>query len=269
MCSRPGLGTTTGSATCSGSTPSWPCSRPPKGPVSPLFLSSSCHHTWPVGSSWAWGASPAQGQAFGAPDEVDERRAGLEGKCAGGGVGQYRGGAGGEAEPVGGAAAGEGVEAEPGELRGQAGHVLEPPRARLVGGDLVGAGGVAGRGEGDGDGVRPGAVGVQPEADRPAGDVRAADAPARGECGDAGQHGRGRDCLGAEDHRVAGAARGGGGAQVTDWADGPPSDAYGEDGSDEHRGCQGDSLDAPALQGDRWPRRGEGAKLAEQVARVL
>ena len=55
-------------------------------------------------------------------------------------------------EPVGGAAAGEGVEAQAGELRRQAQRAFEPARAGLVRGDLLGAGGVAGRGQGDGDG---------------------------------------------------------------------------------------------------------------------
>ena len=49
-----------------------------------------------------------------------------------------------ETEPVGGAAAGECVEAEAGELRRQAQRMLEPARAGLVGGDLAGARGVAG-----------------------------------------------------------------------------------------------------------------------------
>ena len=100
-----------------------------------------------------------------------------------------------ETEPVGGAAAGECVEAEAGELRRQAQRMLEPARAGLVGGDLMGARGVAGGSQGYGDRSRPGAIGVQPEAGLPAGDVRAANCPARRERGDAGQQGRGRDCL--------------------------------------------------------------------------
>src|SRR5215831_1285814 len=61
--------------------------------------------------------------------------------------------------------------------------MLEPPHVRPVGGDLVGAGGVAGRGQGDGDGLWSRAVRVQPEADFPAADVRAVCA---GETGIAG-----------------------------------------------------------------------------------
>jgi hypothetical protein len=72
-----------------------------------------------------------------------------------------------ETEPVGGAAAGECVEAEAGELRRQAQRMLEPARAGLVGGDLLGARGVTGRSQGYGDRSRPCAIGVQPEAGLP------------------------------------------------------------------------------------------------------
>ena len=61
---HPGPGTTTGSATCPASAPRRPWPRLPKE----LF---PC-------SSWARGAAPAQRKAFGAPDEIDQRRPGLE-----------------------------------------------------------------------------------------------------------------------------------------------------------------------------------------------
>jgi hypothetical protein len=61
---HPGPGTTTGSATCPVSAPRRPWPRLPKE----LF---PC-------SSWARGAAPAQRKAFGAPDEIDQRRPGLE-----------------------------------------------------------------------------------------------------------------------------------------------------------------------------------------------
>ena len=50
--------------------------------------------------------------------------------------------------------------------------------------------------------------------------------------------------------------------------DGLHADEHGDDGDGEHPGGQGDPPDAPALQGDRRPLRGEGAEFAEQVARV-
>jgi hypothetical protein len=42
-----------------------------------------------LGSSWACRAAPAQGEALGAPDEIDERLAGLEGEGAVGCAGQH------------------------------------------------------------------------------------------------------------------------------------------------------------------------------------
>jgi undecaprenyl-diphosphatase len=51
---------------------------------------------------------------------------------------------------------------------------------------------------------------------------------------------------------VAGAAAGGGGAQISDRDDGLDPDSHSEEGDGEHRGGQGNPLDAPALQGDRW-----------------
>src|SRR5215469_9470128 len=70
---------------------------------------------WPVrpsGSPWAWRAAPAEGEAFGAPDEIDEHRPGLEGERAVDGAGEHGRGAWGEAELVGAAAAGKGVETQ-------------------------------------------------------------------------------------------------------------------------------------------------------------
>ena len=84
----------------------------------------------------------------------------------------------GEGEPVGDTAAGEGVEAQIRELRAQAQRALEPAGSGLEGEDLPGAGGVAGRGQGDGHRLRAGQVRVQPEPGVPAGDVAAAQAPA-------------------------------------------------------------------------------------------
>jgi hypothetical protein len=90
--------------------------------------------------------------------------------------------------------------------------------------------------QGYGDRSRPGAIGVQPEAGLPAGDVRAANCPARRERGDAGQQGRGRDCLGAEDHRVAGAAGGGVDAQIPGRREeGIPRFPHGGGDDGEHR----------------------------------
>src|SRR5213078_2067546 len=107
---RPGPGPSTGSATCPASAPRRPC------PCLPEEL-LPC-------SAWARGTSPAQGLALGAPDEIYEGRPGLEGERAAGGDGQHGGRARREVEPVGGAAAGEGVEAEVRELRPQAQRAL-------------------------------------------------------------------------------------------------------------------------------------------------
>src|SRR5207248_11388795 len=158
----------------------------------------------------------------------------------GGGGGGWFGGEGGggrgEREVVGDAAAGEGVEALAGKLRYQAQRPLESPRSGLVGGYLAGPSGVTGRGQGYGRRTLAGPVGVQPEAGLPAGDVHAVNAPARRERGDAGHQGRGRDGLGAEDHRMAGAAGGGAGAQIpARREEGVPCFEHGGGDDGEHR----------------------------------
>jgi len=58
------------------------------------------------------------------------------------------------------ATSGEGVEAQLGELRVQAQQAVKSPRSRLVGADLLGAGKVAGRGQGYGDGAAARLAGI-------------------------------------------------------------------------------------------------------------
>src|SRR5690348_11290448 len=128
-------------------------------------------------SSWARGTAPAQGKALGVAYVVGERRPGLERQRAVDGDGEDGGGSWSEAETVGDAAAGKCVVAKAGILRRQAQRPFESARAGLVEGYLLGAGGVASRGEGYGDRVRAGAIGVQPHPGPSAGDVRAPKPP--------------------------------------------------------------------------------------------
>src|SRR5437016_14640818 len=85
-------------------------------------------------------------------------------------------------------ATGEGVEAQGRVLRAQAQRAVESLRLRLFGRDLLGAGNVTGRGQGDGYCLVAGLVGIQPEPRVPAADAGAADLPARRERVDAGHH---------------------------------------------------------------------------------
>ena len=72
----------------------------------------------------------------------------------------------------------------------------------------------------------------------------------------------------AENHGVAGAAAGGGGARIFGWEEGMHPREGGDADDEEHSRGQAHPSDTPALQDDRWPLWGEGAEFAEQVAGV-
>src|SRR5205823_13805974 len=117
----------------------------------------------PGHSSWTWRPPPAQRQVLGAPDVIHELGARHEAYCAVDRDGQLWRLPRREVESVGGAPTGEGVEAQGRVLRAQAQRAIESLRSRLVGRDLLGAGNVTGRGQGDGYRLIAGLVGVQPE----------------------------------------------------------------------------------------------------------
>ena len=177
--------------------------------------------------------------------------------------------AGGEIEPVADTAAGEGVDAQPGEPGAPGRREVEPPRARPVGRLRLVAGHVAGRGQGDGHGPVAGLIGIQPEDGPAAGDVGAADPPAGWERGHAGQLSRGRDRLRGQDHGMAGAAERRMRADVFGGEERVAGHHPGEQETDQNRQGQGDPPQAPALQRDGLARRGQGTERAQQVARVL
>ena len=113
----------------------------------------------------------AQRQVFLGPDVRDRDGPGHEGDPAVDRGREDLGRTGREIEPVGGTAAGEGVDAQPGEPGTPGRREVEPLGARLVRGLRLVAGNVAGRGQGDGHSPGSGLVRVQPEHGAAAGHV--------------------------------------------------------------------------------------------------